>query len=94
MLSWATSRASRSSAGIASSAAATSAGGPQVVEHHAVEPLGEPAEGGVAVGPHLGQHGADLVDGRVGLGGGWQPAAEVAAAGPTQVESAEHDRQR
>ena len=68
---------------------------PKVVELHAVEPLGERAQGGVAVLVHLCQHGADLVDGRVCLGRGpREPATEVAAAGPTQVESTEHDRQR
>ena len=70
-------------------------GHPQVVEHHAVEPLGEPAQGGVAVGPHLGQHGAHLIDGRLGLrDGSRQAATQVVGTGSTQVESAEHDRQR
>ncbi len=70
-------------------------GHPQVVQHDPVEPLGEPAERGVPVGPHLGQDRPHLVDGRLGLGGGTRQAtAQVVGTGSTQVESAEHDRQR
>ncbi len=70
-------------------------GHPQIVEHDAVEPLGEPADRGVTVGPHLGQHRPHLVDGRLGLGSGARQAStQVVGPGSTQVESAEHDRQR
>ena len=68
---------------------------PQVVEPHAVEALGQVAEGGVAPVAHLVEHGPHLGDGRLGLGlGPGQPAAEVVAARAAQVESSEHDPPR
>ena len=96
MLSWANASASRTSAGIGVE------GGrhlgwrhPQVVDPDPVEPLGQVPQGGVAVLPDLGQHGPHLVHGRFGLGRGTgKPPAQVVGAGPPQVESAEHGRQR
>ena len=96
MLSWAASSASRRSAGIAVERRGhLGRRHPQVVEPHAVEALGEAPQRLVAVLADLGQQRPHLVDGRFGLGRGpGQPPTQVVGAGPAQVESAEHDRQR
>src|SRR5690606_14521827 len=68
---------------------------PEVVELDPVVAGGEVAQGGVAALAHLGEDGAHLLHGRFCPGRGpRQPATEVGGAGPAQVETAEHVRQR